>query len=189
VSASSTLCGHCEHSNWHLYSHIICRFRFLLHVTSHNLVTSWSGSCHLLIALFLLIAGRCLTADYWDKQCPHDWLAMDNLWMQHVVCIFVHADVLFGTACLCADHDLCYCRAFVCPSITSFGRHTLLPRRVCCCGPGWQEISIDCFVALAANASSVTLSADVWSWWQSCFTVGLAAVLKLYIAYHYCTAV
>ena len=46
-------------------------------------------------------------------------------------------------------------RPFVCPSVPSFGR-TL--RRVCCCAPGGQEISIDCCTA------GVTLSCDAGSW-------------------------
>ena len=47
------------------------------------------------------------------------------------------------------------------PSVPSFGCCTPL-QRVCCRGPGGQEISIDCCTAqpIAANASSVTLSAD-----------------------------
>jgi len=61
------------------------------------------------------------------------------------------------------------CRASVslsvCPSISSSGLCTPL-RRVCCCGPGGQEISIDCCTAGAQQqtASRVTLSADVGSW-------------------------
>jgi len=43
----------------------------------------------------------------------------------------------------------------------SSGRHTPL-LRVCCCGPGGQEISTDCCTAGAQpNASSATSSADV----------------------------
>ena len=67
-------------------------------------------------------------------------------------------------------------RPSVCPSV-QFGRRTRL-LRICCCGPGGQEISIDCGTAggpavssssrvaarrAAANAGSATLSADVGS--------------------------
>ena len=34
----------------------------------------------------------------------------------------------------------------LCPSVSLFGRRKPL-RRVCCCGPGGQEISIDCHTA------------------------------------------
>ena len=59
------------------------------------------------------------------------------------------------------------CRASVgssvCPSISSSGLCTPL-RRVCCCGPGGQEISIDCCTAGAQQqtASRVTLSLVIW---------------------------
>ena len=52
-------------------------------------------------------------------------------------------------------------RPSVCLSVPSFGRRLQL-RRVCCCGPGGLEISIDCCTAgaqHAANASSITLPA------------------------------
>jgi len=66
-------------------------------------------------------------------------------------------------------------RPYVCLSVPSGRRTPLL--RVCCCGPGGQEISIDCCTAggpavssnraaarrAAANAGSATLSADVGS--------------------------
>jgi len=51
---------------------------------------------------------------------------------------------------------------FVRPFIPSDRRTPLL--QVCCCGPGWQEISIDCCTAgvmRLANAGSATLSAYV----------------------------
>ena len=58
-------------------------------------------------------------------------------------------------------------------SVPSLASRTRLVR-VCCCAPGGQEIPIDCCTALssscaaarrtAANAGSVTLSADVGSW-------------------------
>ena len=55
------------------------------------------------------------------------------------------------------------------------GRRTPL-LRVCCCGPGGQEISIDCCTAAGRRSSaaarpdagSATLSADVGSWTQTC---------------------
>jgi len=46
--------------------------------------------------------------------------------------------------------------------------------QVCCCGPGGQEISVDCCTASAqqqrrADAGSATLSAYVGCWTQTCF--------------------
>jgi len=53
-------------------------------------------------------------------------------------------------ACAAASMKLLTVRLSVClsvrPSVPSFGCSTLL-RRVCCCGPGIQEISIDCYTA------------------------------------------
>ena len=63
--------------------------------------------------------------------------------------------------------DLWNCRVSVCMSVCLI----ILPlRRVCCCGPCCQKISINCCTARrsAANASSVTLSADAGSWTQTC---------------------
>ena len=60
-------------------------------------------------------------------------------------------------------------RPSVCPSfrlsVPSFDRRTPL-LRICCCGPGEQETSIDCSTA---NASSIKLSAEVRSWIRTCF--------------------
>ena len=45
--------------------------------------------------------------------------------------------------------------------------------QVCCCGPGEQEISIDCCTAGAQQHRMVgtsTLSAYVWSWTQTCLS-------------------
>ena len=60
-------------------------------------------------------------------------------------------------------------RPSVCPSVRLFipsvGRRMPL-QRVCCCGPGGQDTSIDRLLhgqRSAANASSATLSADVGS--------------------------
>ena len=62
--------------------------------------------------------------------------------------------------------------ASVCLPLPAFGRHTPL-RRVCCCGPGGQEMSMVAWPAVssrraaarrtAANAGSATLSADAGS--------------------------
>ena len=66
-----------------------------------------------------------------------------------------------------AEQGLWNCRASVCMSVCLI---ILLLRRVCCCGPCCQKISINCCTARrsAAKASSVTLSADVGSWTQTC---------------------
>jgi len=57
-------------------------------------------------------------------------------------------------------------------TIPSFGHFTLL-RLICCCGPNRQEVLIDssgcrCARHSAANARSVTFSAAVEGWLQTC---------------------
>jgi len=78
---------------------------------------------------------------------------------------------VIGTARDYAEQGLCNGIMSVRLSVTFASRTPLL--RVCCCGPGKQEISIDCCQALsssraaawraAANAGSATLSADAGS--------------------------
>jgi len=63
-------------------------------------------------------------------------------------------------------------RLSVRPSRTSFSRPTPL-RRVCCCGPGGQEISIDCCTA-GARQRMRTLWAVVGSWTQTCLARSVA---------------
>ena len=61
----------------------------------------------------------------------------------------------------------------------SFGRRMLL-RRVCCCAHGGQEISIDYYTAGAqSNSGSVTLTADVGSWTQTCSLLSVSDIVCL----------
>ena len=52
-----------------------------------------------------------------------------------------------GTACI-----LCICRAFVRLSVPAWAHSSKPAQRVCCCGPGRQEISIDCCTAHSSAA-------------------------------------
>jgi len=89
----------------------------------------------------------------------------------------------------------------VCLSAISVDRCMPL-RRVCCCGPGGQEISVDsgscnvpqhvCAAArrtaarrAATQASSVTLSADVGSWRHTCIMNGAVRAYILNLNVHH----
>jgi len=54
-------------------------------------------------------------------------------------------------------------------------------RRVCCCGPGWQEISIDCCMAHSRGVrrANATLSAYVDSWTQASLTFDLFKCISI----------
>jgi len=82
-----------------------------------------------------------------------------------LVCLSVTMSVRHGIVSKLLDESGC---PSVCLSVPSIARCTPV-RRVCCCGRGGQEISIGRHwrppSATAANASSVTLSADVGTDW------------------------
>jgi len=81
---------------------------------------------------------------------------------------------IIGTACIiCGAGSMKWYSVHpsVCPSIWSShngptAANPLL--QICCCGPGRQELSIDCCSSSGANAGSATLSAYVGCWTQTC---------------------
>jgi len=64
----------------------------------------------------------------------------------------------------------------VCPSVSCARCHSV--RRVCCCEPGGQEISIDCCTsgAAAVNAGNATFTAAVGGWTQTLVFLNLQKV-------------
>ena len=65
----------------------------------------------------------------------------------YVLVVSHYAEIIDPVCHVCGACKVCEAVCLsVCPSVPSSGRHTPL-RRVCCCGPGGQEISIDCCIA------------------------------------------